>query len=454
MADAAGEQIGGNPVGELAKRFLFTFLLGVVVYRLGIVVPIPGVNIDALQAIVGNNEGALGAILQYANMFNGGAISQASVFGLGIMPYISASIIFQILTFSFPALKALQKEGEVGRRKINQYTRYATVLICLIQSGLAAAALTRFGGDTQPLVMADSHITFIIQSMIVVTTGSMVLLWIAEQITKHGIGNGVSVVIMISILSSMPPAIMDMASNDADLFQYVMVFAVFVLIIALMVIVTTARRRINLEQQRRVQGNRVYGGASTSLPLPLNQANVIPVIFSSPVMVMLGLVSGWVGFGSLLAYDSAAYRYVFAGLIVFFTYFYISITFDLNDMANHFKQAGFFIRGVRPGKKTVEYLDYRLQRITFVGAMSLAMIAILPNIIGGLLGLSGMATQGLIGGVGLLIVVGVSLDVIQKVSSYMMANQYSQMMGKPGGAGPGGSSPGGSPSLAKSGKRF
>jgi preprotein translocase subunit SecY len=445
----AEEQIGANPVKELSKRFLITFLLGVLVYRLGIVVPIPGVNVEALSDMVEGGEGAgVGAILRYANMFNGGAISQASIFGLGIMPYISASIIFQLLAFSFPALKELQKEGESGRRKINQYTRYATVLICAVQAGIAAAALTHFESDGSPLVLMDNSLLFIVQSILVVTTGSMVLLWLAEQITKHGVGNGVSVVIMIGILSSMPPALQDMIANNADLLSFLGVFIVFLAIIAAMVILTLARRRINLEQQRRVQGNRVYGGAQTQLPLMLNQANVIPVIFSSPVILALGFVATAVGMGSLLSYGEAGYRYAFAALIIFFTYFYISITFDLNDMANHFKQAGFFIRGVRPGKKTVEFLEYRLVRITFVGAITLAMVAILPNIIGEMMGLSQVTSQGLLGGIGLLIVVGVSLDVIQKVSAFLMANQYNQLANKPGGPG-GASSPTG-----RGGKRF
>jgi preprotein translocase subunit SecY len=448
--------IGTNPVRELAKRFLITFLLGVVVYRLGVVVPIPGVNAEVLKGIVegalGGEGNPLGAMLRYADMFNGGAIGNASIFGLGIMPYISASIIFQLLAFSFPALKELQKEGEVGRRKINQYTRYATVLICAVQSGLAAAALLNFQGDgATPLVVTSNPTLFIIQSIIVVTTGSMVLLWIGEQITKHGVGNGVSVIIMISILSSMPGAIGNMIQNEADVAQFFFVLLLMIAIIAAMIIITLARRRINLEQQRRVQGNRVYGGQQTSLPLMLNQANVIPVIFASPVILVLGTALGnqWVGFGGFIDYGTAGYRYLMAGLIIFFTYFYISITFDLNDMANHFKQAGFFIRGVKPGRKTVEYLQYRVTRITFVGAIALAAVAITPDILGNLMQLSQEATRGLIGGIGLLIVVGVSLDVIQKVGAFMMANQYQSLMSGGAAGGKAGLAPAG-----KSGKRF
>ncbi len=456
MADT--DTIAKNPVNELAKRFLITLVLGVVVYRLGIVVPIPGINVQALKELVTQSDNGLGAVLRYANMFNGGAITSASIFSLGIMPYISASIIFQILTFSFPALKQLQKEGEVGRRKISQYTRYATVAICAVQSALAAWSLVgQNNGAGTPLVgsyYVDNPMLFVVQSMLVVTTGSMCLLWIAEQVTKRGIGNGVSIIIMIGILSSIPGSIGDVVSGqEGTLVKFVGLIFVFCLVIAGMVLLTTARRRINLEQQRRVQGNKVYGGQQTSVPLMLNHANVIPVIFASPVMVVIGLVFGWMQIG-IFDYGQGGYHLLFAGLIIFFTYFYISITMDLNEMANHFKQAGFFVRGVRPGKKTVEYLQYRLLRITFVGAVTLALIAIVPEMIGtNVLDLGQGASQAILGGIGLLIVVGVTLDVIQKVSSFLMANQYQSMMND------GEAGTGASPSVPKSkghgkGKRF
>ena len=216
--------------------------------------------------------------------------------------------------------------------------------------------------------------------------------------------------------------------------------AIFVAVIAGMVSITTARRKINLEQQRRVQGNKVYGGGQTQLPLMLNHANVIPVIFASPVMVVVGVLFGYLGLNGLFEQDGAGYRLAFAALIIFFTYFYISITLDLNEMANHFKQAGFFIRGVKPGHKTVEYIRYRLWRITFVGAITLAFIALMPTLFGSMIGLTANASQAVIGGVGMLIVVGVSLDIIQKVASFLMANQMGnqQMAGAPGGKPSGG----------------
>lgn len=420
------QDLSGNPVRELGKRFFITFLLGILVYRLGAVVPVPGVSSEALRDFMGaQGEGLLGQMMRWANMFTGHTIERASIFGLGVMPYISASIIFQLLAFSVPALKELQKEGESGRRKINQYTRYAAVLICLVQSGLAARALMEIGGgDTSPVVM-DGGWVFVVRTMLVVTTGSMVLLWLADQITKHGVGNGVSVIIMIGILSGFPGGIAEMVSGG-ELPPVLGVITIFLLIVAAMVIITLARRGIKLEQQRRVQGNRVYGGAQTQVPLMLNQASVIPVIFASPVMLVLTMSLGYLlpQAAGLFEYNQPVYRYFYAGIIIFFTFFYISITVDLNEWANNFKQSGFFIRGVKPGAKTVEYLRYRLMRITVVGAVSLAAIAILPEIIGGVVG-AGMATrQALLGGVGLLIVVGVSLDVIKKVSSYLMAHQY------------------------------
>jgi len=443
--ETMADDIGGNPYRQLAKRFLITFLLGVLVYRLGVVITIPGIDKEVLDASFKGSGGPIGALLRYADMFNGGAIANASVFGLGIMPYISASIIFQLLIFSFPALKQLQKEGEVGRRKINQYTRYATVLICLVQSAIGAAALTNIanpieeGGDPRELVSMTPHWVFVIQSMLVITTGSMVLLWLAEQITKFGIGNGVSVVIMVGILSSMPGAFHQMIQNDsANLPLFLGVAAIFVAIIAGMVVLTMARRRINLEQQRRIQGNRVYGGGQTQLPLMINQANVIPVIFASPVITVLAFAAGGMYLGGLIDQGSVGYRYLFAALIIFFTFFYISITLDLKEMANHFKQAGFFVRGIRPGHNTVEYIKYRLDRITFVGAFSLAFIAIMPGLLASGLELPENVAYALLGGVGLLIVVGVSLDIIQKTYSFLLAHQYGDLAGGPGAGGPGG----------------
>ena len=426
----ADRDLAENPVRELFRRFLITFLLGVVVYRLGAFIPIPGVDAEALSKLVtgsGGGDDALGAILRYADMFNGGAIANASIFGLGITPYISASIILQLLTFSIPSLKALQKEGESGRRKINQYTRYATLVICIVQASIAAFALSRFSSGNTVLVNFEPKWLFIVQSVLVITTGSMMILWIAEQITKFGIGNGVSLIIMFGILSQLPGSF---TGFGADLGKYLGVVLVALVIIAAIVVVVQAVRRINLEQQRRVQGNKVYGGAQTTLPLKLNQANVIPVIFASPVMVVLGIVAGRLaGLDQVFAYGEPGHRYVFAALIVAFTYFYISITFDLNDLSNHFKQAGFFVRGIKPGKNTVDYLSAILVRITFVGAIFLAMIAIMPELIGSAIGLHGRAATVLLGGTGLLIVVGVTLDVMQKVSAFFLANQYGGMAG-------------------------
>jgi preprotein translocase subunit SecY len=435
-----------SPVRELLRRFLVTFILGVVVYRLGVFITIPGVDPSVLKAkVAGAGDGILSSVISMMDMFNGGAIMNSSIFGLGITPYISASIILQLLTYSMPALKAIQKEGEGGRRKINQYTRYATLAICSVQSVMAAMALTTINHDGNPLVTMENKTLFVAQAAVVITTGSMLILWIAEQITKFGIGNGVSVVIMISILASLPAAF---HGGDAGLPYYLGLTIVSMGIIAGIVVVVQAVRRINLEQQRRVQGNKVYGGAQTSLPLKLNQANVIPVIFAQPVLMVLGILAGSVlvgtPFAHLIDWGTPLYRYLFAGLIVGFTFFYISITFDLYDLANHFKQAGFFIRGIRPGKNTVDYLGFHLKRITFIGAMFLAIIAILPEILQQNFGMSGRGSQMLMGGTGLLIVVGVSLDIMQKVGAFFLAHQYRGL----GGIGEGDNAP------KKSGKRF
>lgn len=425
MSDA---DIGINPYRDLAKRFFITFVLGVMVYRFGAIVPVPGLNLGAVQDALRPGEGGVFQdLLLWANMFNGGAIANGAVFGLGIMPYISASIIMQLLAQSYPALKALRKEGEVGRRKINQYTRYLTLVICLAQSTLACAALARGGDFVLPGV---DPVFFVVQAAVVVTTGSMVLLWLGEQITKHGVGNGVSVIIMIGILASFPNAFaMLLAQGDRmALDTLLIVLAIFAALIAGMVIITQARRFLHMEQQRRVKGGQVYGGAQTKLPLMLNQAGVIPVIFASPVMVVIGFVAGYIGLARVFDHGGVGYRYALAAMIVFFTYFYISITVDLNEWANNFKQSGFFIKGVKPGRNTVEHIHFRLMRLTFVGSLSLAAITIMPGLFGNWIGVSDMVAQVILGGVGLLIVVGVTLDIIQKVSAYLVAHQYQGMM--------------------------
>jgi preprotein translocase subunit SecY len=363
-------------------------------------------------------------------MFNGGALDNASIFGLGVMPYISASIIVQILTFAYPALKQLQKEGEVGRRKLNQYTRYLTIAICIAQGVMASIYLMRQDLNGVPLVQ-QGGIAFIIQSTLLLTTGSMVLLWLGEQITRFGIGNGVSIIIMVGILSRIPSYMGQMMTDGSGLPRILMVLILFMVIIGAMVYITLARRRIPLEQQRRVQGNKVYGGGQTQLPLMLNQANVIPVIFASPIQMALGVL---LSIAVIAPYTGAFQQGTPIGLlinvamIVGFTYFYISVTFDINEVANHFKQAGFFVRGIKPGRSTVEYIQFRLWRITFVGALSLAIIAILPEIFTKALGIDANVSYSLLGGTGLLIVVGVGLDVIQKVSAYFLAHQYQGLM--------------------------
>lgn len=428
----AQQDLVENPVRELIRRFIVTFVLGVVIYRLGTFVPIPGVDAAALKALVSTGSGdandPLKAMIAYANMFNGGAIAQASIFGLGITPYISASIIMQLMAFSVPTLKALQKEGETGRRKINQYTRYLTLLIALVQSGIAAWALKSYNSGGNHLLTTDASQNiplFVAQSILVITTGSMLILWISDQITRFGIGNGVSMVIMIGITASLPAAF---GGSGTDLAGLLGLIALSLAIIAAVIVIVQAIRRVNLEQQRRVQGNKVYGGAQTTLPLKLNQANVIPVIFASPVIVLLTMFAakwgGFAGMDQFLGYGNPGHRLLFGLLIIAFTFFYISITFDLNDLSNHFKQAGFFVRGIKPGKNTVDYLGGIMFRITFVGAIFLALISIMPESLANTFGMHGQGGNLLLGGTGLLIVVGVILDVIQKVSSFLLAGRY------------------------------
>ena len=444
---AEHQELGSNPYRELAWRVFITLLLGVVVYRLGVAVPIPGVNQDGIATLLAPDAEGMDPLqmaLTWANMLNGGAIGQASVFGVGIMPYISASIIMQLLAFSIPALKALQKEGETGRRKINQFTRYATLGIAVVQACIASIILVNMttptpagGGAPVPLVdVSMSKVLFVVQSTFVITTGSMLLLWISEQITKFGIGNGVSIIIMVGILSAIPGAFRDLTPSP-DLPSYLTLILVAMAITAAIVLVVVAIRKVHLEQQRRVQGNKIYGGGQTTLPMKLNQANVIPVIFAAPVLAVFSFLLAGIdrliegagssaGVADLFQYGEPLHRYLMASLIIGFTFFYISITFDLNEMSNNFKQSGFFIRGIKPGKNTVDHLAFILKRITLVGAVSLALISLMPETISHLTS-HNMNSRGaavMVGGTGLMIVVGVTIDVMQKIATFFLAQQY------------------------------
>jgi len=417
-------------IHELRQRILFTLGL-LVVYRIGGHIPTPGVDLTAIQRF---NPGGL---LNLFDLFVGGAFTKVTIFSLGIMPYISASIIIQLLGAVIPFFQRLQKEGEEGRRKITQYTRYGTVLIAAMQS---MATATYLAGQTNPslLLPGISKMYFILMTMVTFTAGTIFIMWLGERITERGIGNGISLIIFIGIIARLPIAVQDELAKffpslfgltgaaRGNIIKELLVISFMVIIVAAVVLVTRAQRRIPVQYAKRVVGRKVYGGTSTHIPLSVNTAGIIPIIFAQSIMFapqtifsffpdsnFMMMLSGWFDPRSIV------YMVIYALLIVFFAYFYTAIVFNPVDLADNMKKQGGFIPGIRPGQRTAEYIDRILTRITLPGAIFFAIIAILPNI------MSRMAdVQFYFGGTGLLIVVGVALDTLQQIESHLLMRHY------------------------------
>ncbi|MDH3627119.1 MAG: preprotein translocase subunit SecY [Acidobacteriota bacterium] len=440
-------------IPELRNRVLFTLaMLGV--YRIGAHIPTPGIDTAAMQTFF---ESQAGGILGFVDMFSGGAFSRLTIFALGIMPYITASIILQLLTVVWPYLEKLSKEGEAGRKKITQYTRYGTVALSLVQSFTIALWLqsTSLGAGTGQIVL-NPGLGFQLMTMLTLTTGTAFIMWIGEQISERGIGNGISLIIYAGIVVGLPNAIantiQDLQSGQIDLFVVLIIIAMMILVVAAIVFVERAQRRLPIQYARRVVGRRVYGGASTYLPLRVNTAGVIPVIFASSVLAIpttmgqMGALRdvGWVqALVNQLQYSALLYNLIYAIMIMFFCFFYVSIIFNPMDQADNMKKYGGFIPGIRPGKKTAEHIDRILTRLTFGGAIYLASISLLPVLltsgfqvaplpwIGEFLDrwLPSFITQGLnvkffFGGTSLLIVVGVAMDTVQQIESQLIMRHY------------------------------
>ena len=442
-------------IPDLRKRIFFTFAL-LAVYRLGAHIPTPGVNPKAMAEFFSSQAGGA---LGFLDIFSGGALRRFSVFALGIMPYISASIILQLLTVVWPYLEKLSKEGEVGRKKIVQYTRYGTVLLSLVQ-GLGIAfwveGLNRAGGGGGAIVPHPGWF-FRVMTIITLTTGTAFIMWLGEQISERGIGNGISLIIYVGIVAGLPSAIatlwQDVSTSTLNPFALVLLLALMVGVVAAIVYVERAQRKVPVQYARRVVGRRMYGGMQTHMPLRLNTGGVIPVIFASSLIAFPLTIMQWAGvqqsggfWGEVyrqLDYAAPLHSLLYVLGIIFFCYFYISIIFNPMDVADNMKKYGGFIPGIRPGRKTAEYLDTILTRLTFVGAIYLALIALLPQLlISGLnvqvlpwIGptldriLPTFLTQGLglkfyFGGTSLLIVVGVAMDTIQQVESQLIMRHY------------------------------
>ena len=444
-------------VPDLRKRVLFTLgLLGV--YRIGNHIPTPGVNTEALAMLA---EQTRNTMFGMYDMFSGGSLSKAAIFALGVMPYISASIILQLLTVVWPYLERLSKEGDLGRRKITQYTRYGTILIAVVQSlGIAVwlESQTQIIGGL-PLVYTPGW-GFRLMTVLTLTAGTTFIMWLGEQITERGIGNGMSLIIFAGIVAQLPSAVIatlgQMSTGQIGLIRILLLIVFFIAVIAAIIFMERGNRRVTVQYAKRVVGRRMYGGSSTHIPLKVNTGGVIPVIFASSILAFPATIAGMFQAGSWgdsvirqLSYGMPLYNLFYISGIIFFAYFYTAIIFNPDDVAENMRKYGGFIPGIRPGKRTAEYIDTILTRITLAGAVYLALVAILPEFL--LVGfkvapipfigetldaiLPRFVTEGLnvqfyFGGTSLLIVVGVAMDTVQQIESQLIMRHYDGFMKK------------------------
>jgi preprotein translocase subunit SecY len=416
---------------ELRRRLIFTFLM-LAVYRIGVQIPTPGINGEALAAFFEKNAGTLFGMF---NMFSGGALENFSIFALGIMPYISASIIIQLLTVVIPQLEALSKEGESGRRKITQYTRYGTVGLSLIQSLFISAGLEGMSGPGGEAIVIVPGWQFKLMTIITLTSGTAFIMWLGEQMTERGIGNGISLIIFAGIVARMPAAIGNtiqmISAGEMNVLFVFFLLLVMVFVVGIIIFFETAQRRIPIQYAKRVVGRRVYGGQSSHLPLKINVAGVIPPIFASSIMMFPATIGGliqidWIQRVSASLSPGTIYYYIlFVGFIIFFCFFYTAVTFNPVDVAENLKKHGGFIPGIRPGKKTSDFIDKALTRLTVIGAIYVSVICVMPTLL-----ISKFNVPFYFGGTALLIVVGVAIDTISQIESHMVMRNYEGFMKK------------------------
>jgi preprotein translocase subunit SecY len=440
-------------VPELRRKILITVMF-IAIYRIGYFVPLPIVDQEAMAKSQMFQGGALGQVLGLVSLFSGGNLSQACIFGLGIMPYISSSIIFQLLASVYPPLEKLQKEGEAGRKKINEYTRYATVPICMLQAyGYVRFLMAPEGMAHREFITGWSYFGFMLSSVLVMTAGTVFLMWLGEQIDEYGIGNGISLIIMSGIVARIPDATKTLfydtttnkfrdsiftlgggsGGNDIGIEKLIVLFVLFIAVVVWVVAITKGQRRIPTQSAKHVRGRRVYGGTRQYLPLRVNQAGVMPVIFASSLLLLpvffLKFLTGYFHWPWLAmlqgSFDRQGYIYIvlYIVLIYFFCYFWTAIQFNPKDMAQNLKDYGSFIPGYRPGKRTADYLEKVLMRVTYVGAAFLAVVAIIPNLVTGTMGVDWRVAS-FYGGTGLLIVVSVALDLVKKINSHLVMRNY------------------------------
>ena len=417
------QNIGKIP--ELKRRVLITLGL-LAAYRLGAHVPTPGIDATALAALFNQMQSGL---LGMVDLFSGGNLRRLTVFALGIMPYISASIILQLLTVVIPSLERLAKEGEAGKKKITQYTRYGTIGLSLIQSFGIAVGLESMQPQGGLVLVPDPGWPFRLLTMLTLTTGTALIMWLGEQISEKGIGNGISLIIFAGIVVRLPSAVTAsytlLTTGEMKLFVFLSLIALMVAVTAAVVLMQEGQRKIPVQYARRVVGRRVYGGQSTHIPLRINTAGVIPVIFASSLILFPATLTRFVPHPWMQAIADAlspgrfSYTMLYMGLIVFFAYFYTAIVFNPIDLADNMKKYGGFIPGVRPGKKTAEYIDHVLTRITLPGALFLALISVLPDFL-----IRWFNVPFYFGGTSLLIVVGVALDTVRQMESHLLMRNY------------------------------
>jgi preprotein translocase subunit SecY len=419
---------------ELKSRIWFT-LGALVIYRLGTYIPIPGIDPAILQDLFSRNAGG---ILGMFDMFSGGALGRMTIFALNIMPYISASIIIQLLTAVSPTLEALKKEGESGRKKLNQYTRFGTVLLAAVQSYGIAVGLEGMRGGAQSAVL-DPGLLFRLVTVVTLTSGTVFLMWLGEQITARGIGNGISLIIMSGIVANLPHALastLELGRTGAISTVFIIVFlAISVGVVGFIVFMERAQRRILVQYPKRQVGNKMFGGEASHLPLKINTSGVIPPIFASSLLLLPATIAnfetngqsfGWLGeITSYLAHGRPLYMALYVALICFFCFFYTAIVFNPTETADNLRKYGGFIPGIRPGKNTADYLDYVLTRLTVVGAAYLSAVCILPEIL-----ISEYSVPFYFGGTSLLIVVSVTMDTVAQIHSHLLAHQYEGLIKK------------------------
>lgn len=412
-------------IPELKQRIIFTLLM-LAVYRIGVFIPTPGINAEALGAFF---AGKGGTIFGLFNLFTGGALENFSIFALGIMPYISASIILQLLTVVIPHLERLSKEGEAGRKKITQYTRYGTIILSIIQGLGISVGLERMTGPTGEMVVLNPGWGFRLMTVITLTAGTAFIMWLGEQITERGIGNGISLIIFAGIVAGMPSAGINtlrlLKTGEMSFLIMLMLMFLMVMVVGIIIFMERGQRRIPVQYAKRVVGRRIYGGQSTHLPLKINTSGVIPPIFASSIIMFPATIASFLnipwlkGIASALTPGNLIYTLLYVGFIIFFCYFYTAVIFNPVDVAENMRKYGGFIPGVRPGKNTAEFIDRVLSRITLGGALYVSAVCVLPTFL-----IAKFHVPFYFGGTALLIVVGVGMDTLAQIESHMLTRHY------------------------------